>query len=67
MHALSCAGRHAGLLTGGSRGAGRSLLLQLHELCDAEARLAAAQAALADVEARLRAAAPVGKQYAKCV
>ena len=54
-----------GLLTGGSRGSGRSLLLQLHELLEAEQRLAHHQQRLAQVEAQLRELAPIGKQYHK--
>jgi chromosome segregation ATPase len=54
-----------GLLTGGSRGSGRSLLLQLHELLEAEQRLATHQQRLAEVEATLREKAPIGKQYQK--
>lgn len=54
-----------GLLTGGSRGSGRSLLLQLHELLEAEQRLAVHQQRLAEVEGQLQELAPIGKQYNK--
>lgn len=54
-----------GLLTGGSRGSGRSLLLQLHELLEAEQRLAHHQAALARIEGQLRELAPIGQRYQK--
>jgi structural maintenance of chromosome 2 len=55
----------SGLLTGGSRGTGRSLLMQLHELLEAEQRLATHQQRLAEVEGKLRELAPIGKQYQK--
>lgn len=50
---------------GGSRGSGGSLLLWLHELLEAEDRLAAAQQRLAAAEEQLRQLAPIGKQYRK--
>jgi hypothetical protein len=51
--------------TGGSRGAGGSLLLKLHELLEAEDRLAAHQARLAQIEQQLRQLEPLGRQYRK--
>jgi structural maintenance of chromosome 2 len=50
---------------GGSRGAGGSLLLKLHELLEAEDRLAGHQARLAQIEQQLRQLEPLGRQYGK--
>jgi molybdenum-dependent DNA-binding transcriptional regulator ModE len=52
---------------GGSRGAGGSLLLKLHELLEAEDRLAGHQARLAQIEQQLRQLEPLGRQYRKYV
>eukprot|EP00775_Hariotina_reticulata_P003904 gene3904-4158_t len=54
-----------GLLTGGSRGAGGSLLLRLHDLLEAEDKLAAHQQRLKEVEQQLRKLEPLGRQYRK--
>ncbi|WIA16380.1 hypothetical protein OEZ85_013075 [Tetradesmus obliquus] len=55
----------SGLLTGGSRGAGGSLLLRLHELLEAEDKLAAHTAQLQQIEQQLRQLEPLGRQYRK--
>ncbi|KAF6256242.1 structural maintenance of chromosomes protein 2 [Scenedesmus sp. NREL 46B-D3] len=55
----------SGLLTGGSRGAGGSLLLKLHELLEAEDHLAGHQARLKQIEQQLRQLEPLGRQYRK--
>eukprot|EP00878_Enallax_costatus_P012275 GHUV01012822.1.p1 GENE.GHUV01012822.1~~GHUV01012822.1.p1 ORF type:complete len:987 (+),score=463.32 GHUV01012822.1:251-3211(+) len=54
-----------GLLTGGSRGAGNSLLLRLHELLQAEDSLAQHTQRLQQAENQLAQMAPVAKQYQK--
>uniref|UniRef100_A0A383VT73 Structural maintenance of chromosomes protein n=1 Tax=Tetradesmus obliquus TaxID=3088 RepID=A0A383VT73_TETOB len=55
----------SGLLTGGSRGAGGSLLLRLHELLEAEDKLAAHTAQLQQIGQQLRQLEPLGRQYRK--
>ncbi|WIA36579.1 hypothetical protein OEZ86_007870 [Tetradesmus obliquus] len=55
----------SGLLTGGSRGAGGSLLLRLHELLEAEDKLAAHTAQLQQIEQQLRQLEPLGRQHRK--
>lgn len=55
-----------GLLTGGSRGSGGSLLARLAELLDAEAAAERHAAALADAETALEAMRPAAARYKKC-
>jgi hypothetical protein len=54
---------HLSLGTGGSRGAGGSLLLRLHELL--EEKLAAHQQRLNEMEQQLKKLEPLGRQYRK--
>jgi len=54
---------HLSLGTGGSRGAGGSLLLRLHELLEAEEKLAAHQQRLNEMEQQLKKLEPLGRQY----